>query len=144
MQALLALAGSPALAQTAASLAKSAAVTSAAASKSVSKPVPGRWTCVSRTTVEIAPVSFDTRGSAEAWVMVHRVKGEVVAAERIDQQRGREVPPHAAAATRAAWRWSARIFSSSERSDRVTGDGAGLRGLGRVPIRLAEQRRRPG
>jgi hypothetical protein len=77
---LLAFAGTPTLAQTAASLAKPAAVTSAAASKSI----PGRWTCVSRATIEIAPVSFDTSGSAEAWVMVHRVKGKVVAAERID------------------------------------------------------------
>jgi hypothetical protein len=41
------------------------------------------WTCVSRARVEIAPVSFDTYGTPEAWVVVHRVNGEVVAAERV-------------------------------------------------------------
>jgi hypothetical protein len=78
----LALAGTPALAQTPASVAKPAVVSAAAAPK----PAPGRWTCLSRTVVEIAPVSFDSFGSAEAWVVVHRVKGEVVASERIDKR----------------------------------------------------------
>jgi hypothetical protein len=76
----LAVAAAPALAQVPVS--KPAVVSAAAASKSA----PGRWTCMSRATVEIAPVSFDTTGGAEAWVMVYRVKGEVVAAERIDKR----------------------------------------------------------
>ncbi len=38
---------------------------------------------MSRTTVEISPVSYDTRGMASAWVMVQRDKGEIVAAERV-------------------------------------------------------------
>jgi hypothetical protein len=80
--ALAALSVAPAVAQTASSLAKPAAVSSAAASR----PTPDRWICVSRTTVEIAPVSFDTVGAAEAWVMVHRMNGKVVAAERIEKR----------------------------------------------------------
>jgi hypothetical protein len=75
--------GLTAHAQTPSALSKPASVAAAA-----SASAPGRWTCVSRATIEIAPVSFDTKGSAEAWVMVYRVKGEVLAAERID---GREV-----------------------------------------------------
>ena len=43
----------------------------------------GKWTCVSRTVVEIAPVSHDMAGEPLAWVRVHRVQGEIVAAERI-------------------------------------------------------------
>jgi len=44
----------------------------------------GKWTCVSRATIEIAPVSYDTRGQASAWVMVHRDHGEIIASERVD------------------------------------------------------------
>lgn len=42
-----------------------------------------RWTCVSRAVVEIAPVSFDTSGEPSGWVMVQRINGEVIAAERV-------------------------------------------------------------
>lgn len=45
----------------------------------------GKWTCMSATTVEIAPVSFDARGLASAWVRVYRDRGEIVAAERISR-----------------------------------------------------------
>lgn len=55
---------------------------------SASSVAATRWTCVSRAVVEIAPVSFDTRGEPSGWVMVHRVNGEVTAAERVD---GKEV-----------------------------------------------------
>jgi hypothetical protein len=47
----------------------------------------GKWTCMSTATVEIAPVSFDARGLADAWVMVHRSRGEIVAAERVSQKQ---------------------------------------------------------
>jgi len=40
------------------------------------------WQCQAKV-VEIAPVSQDTNGRATAWVMVHRVGGEVIAAERL-------------------------------------------------------------
>ncbi|MFT3725560.1 MAG: hypothetical protein QM773_18475 [Hyphomonadaceae bacterium] len=33
--------------------------------------------------VELAPVSHDTAGRPSEWVMVHRVKGEIIAAERV-------------------------------------------------------------
>lgn len=36
--------------------------------------------------IEIAPVSFDTGGRPSAWVVVYRVDGEVVAAERVSPQ----------------------------------------------------------
>jgi hypothetical protein len=45
----------------------------------------GKWTCVSRTVVEIAPVSYDTAGEPNAWVRVHRIQGEIVADERISR-----------------------------------------------------------
>jgi hypothetical protein len=51
----------------------------------------GKWTCMSTATVEIAPVSFDARGLADAWVMVHRAKGEIVAAERIGQKQVEQI-----------------------------------------------------
>jgi hypothetical protein len=40
------------------------------------------WQCQAKV-VEIAPVSQDTTGKATAWVMVHRVGGEIIAAERL-------------------------------------------------------------
>ncbi len=40
------------------------------------------WQCAAKV-VEIAPVSQDTNGRATAWVMVHRVGGEIIAAERL-------------------------------------------------------------
>jgi hypothetical protein len=44
-----------------------------------------KWTCVSRAVVEIAPVSYDTTGSPSGWVRVHRVQGDIVAAERVSR-----------------------------------------------------------
>src|SRR5262245_40552634 len=87
LKGLLSLAGilaalaSPAaaFAQTAAGLAKSASISS----QGTMPGAAGKWTCLSATTVEIAPVSFDTRGEADAWVVVHRTRGEIVAAQRI-------------------------------------------------------------
>ena len=38
------------------------------------------WTCPF-SVVELAPVSEETNGKAQAWVMVHRVNGEIVAAD---------------------------------------------------------------
>ena len=76
---LLALAG-PALGQMA------PPSRSSIAASAVSESAPERWICASRTTIEIAPVSFDTAGHAEAWVMVHRIEGEVIAAERITKR----------------------------------------------------------
>lgn len=40
------------------------------------------WQCAAKV-VEIAPVSQDTNGRATGWVMVHRVGGEIIAAERL-------------------------------------------------------------
>ena len=85
--ALGALIGLQATAQTpAAGLVKPAAMQAAA-----SKAAPGKWTCMSRATVEIAPVSFDTSGEPAAWVMVHRIKGEIVASERISARQVDEI-----------------------------------------------------
>ena len=53
------------------------------------------WTCVSRANVEIAPVSFDTAGEPAAFVVVHRIDGEVIAAERVspaEVQKLRRLP----------------------------------------------------
>ena len=36
--------------------------------------------------IEIAPVSFDTAGRPSAWVVVHRVNGQVAAAERVSPE----------------------------------------------------------
>ena len=62
--------------------AKASTVRPAAAAAS---PGADRWTCVSRAVVEIAPVSFDTAGEPNRWVRVHRVDGEIVAAERVSE-----------------------------------------------------------
>lgn len=40
------------------------------------------WACQTKV-VEIAPVSEDASGRPDVWVMVHRVNGEVIAAERL-------------------------------------------------------------
>jgi len=53
------------------------------ASLSTSKPAAASsWACQAKV-VEIAPVSEDSAGRPTAWVLVHRVQGEVIAAERI-------------------------------------------------------------
>jgi len=83
--ALFAFAPSGAVAQAKAKLVKPAASSAASAS----------WTCMSRTNVEIAPVSFDTAGEPAAWVVVHRINGEVTAAERVspaEVQKLRRLP----------------------------------------------------
>jgi hypothetical protein len=62
------------------SLVKSASIASPAQKTGLA----GKWTCASRATIEIAPVSYDTRGRASAWVVVHRDHGEIIASERVD------------------------------------------------------------
>lgn len=64
--------------------AKSAGMKQASAASSTST---ARWTCVSRAVVEIAPVSFDTTGEPSGYVMVQRVNGEVIAAERVSSKQ---------------------------------------------------------
>jgi hypothetical protein len=76
------------------------AVAQTAKSKPVLKPVASSsastsWTCVSRASVEIAPVSFDTAGEPASFVVVHRMDGEVIAAERVspvEVQKLRRLP----------------------------------------------------
>ncbi len=70
--AVIAIAGPGALAQTGRT--QLAQVQPAAASST--------WKCAF-SVVELAPVSEDTGGRPTAWVMVHRIDGEVVAAERV-------------------------------------------------------------
>jgi hypothetical protein len=78
----------------------SGAVAQLAASKPVLKSAASSagatsWTCVSRANVEIAPVSFDSAGEPAAFVVVHRMDGEVVAAERVspvEVQKLRRLP----------------------------------------------------
>lgn len=48
------------------------------------------WQCQAKV-VEIAPVSQDTNGKATAWVMVHRVAGEIIAAERLSNTEVEQV-----------------------------------------------------
>lgn len=70
-------------AQTPGNLVKSASISTSGSKQ----PAPtAKWTCVSTATVELAPVSYDARGMASAWVMVHRDKGEIVAAERVSSK----------------------------------------------------------
>jgi hypothetical protein len=45
----------------------------------------GKWTCMFRQTVELAPVSFDVRGKP-SWVVVYRVKGEIIASQRVSER----------------------------------------------------------
>lgn len=81
------VAGISALVLTApASFAQKASGPSATAASTSLPGLHGRWICASRASIEVAPVSFDTAGGVEAWVVVHRVKGEVVAAERIGKR----------------------------------------------------------
>lgn len=68
--------GAIASAQTAAKPLKMAQ-TKAAASQAIST-----WSCPFAI-VELSPVSHDTAGRPSEWVMVHRVNGEIVAAERV-------------------------------------------------------------
>ena len=85
--ALIVAAPSGALAQAA----KKSVLTKPAASSATA----ASWTCVSRANVEIAPVSFDTAGEPSTWVVVHRINGEVIAAERVsavEVQKLRRLP----------------------------------------------------
>ncbi len=47
------------------------------------KPVMASAAACSSGLIEIAPVSFDASGRAEAWVVVYRINGEIVASERV-------------------------------------------------------------
>lgn len=47
------------------------------------QPIAASATVCAAGLIEIAPVSFDTAGRPDVWVVVHRVNGEVVAAERV-------------------------------------------------------------
>ncbi len=56
-----------------------------------SKPAAAvSWACTAKV-VELAPVSTDTRGNATGWVMVHRVKGEIIAAERVSNDEVEQI-----------------------------------------------------
>jgi hypothetical protein len=80
MVVLPAIVAAAAKAQAPSALARSAAVSAPAG-----KPgLAGKWTCVSLATIEIAPVSHDTRDRADAWLIVYRDRGEIIAAERVD------------------------------------------------------------
>lgn len=48
------------------------------------------WQCQAKM-VEIAPVSQDTNGKTTAWVMVYRVGGEIIAAERLTAREVEQV-----------------------------------------------------
>jgi hypothetical protein len=63
--------------------ARTSAVANPAMAAAVSPTSVLRWTCVSRAVIEIAPVSYDTAGAPSGWVVVHRVKGEIIASERV-------------------------------------------------------------
>jgi len=67
----VAAASSPAFAQTA-----------KAGSLANVKPVMASAAACTSGLMELAPVSFDGNGRAEAWVVVYRINGEIVAAER--------------------------------------------------------------
>ncbi len=53
------------------------------ATLSSAKPVLASVMACSTGLIEIAPVSFDTNGRVEAWVVVYRINGEIVASERV-------------------------------------------------------------
>jgi hypothetical protein len=76
-------------------LAQAAQTKSAMVKPAASSAAAASWTCVSRANVEIAPVSFDTAGEPSTWVVVHRIDGEVIAAERVsavEAQKLRRLP----------------------------------------------------
>src|SRR5690349_19896483 len=50
----------------------------------------GKWTCLFRQTVEIAPVSFDVRGKP-SWVVVYRNKGEIIASQRVSESEMEQI-----------------------------------------------------
>lgn len=84
----LPLAGLAALAMGASTTAAAQSPRASTARPAAIAATPGgmdRWTCVSRAVVEIAPVSYDTAGAPTGWVRVHRIQGEIVAAERVSR-----------------------------------------------------------
>lgn len=67
------------------------AQTTKQASLNMAKPAAAAsWACQTKV-VEIAPVSEETNGRPTAWVMVHRVQGEIVAAERLSASEVEQV-----------------------------------------------------
>ncbi len=77
-------------AQTAVNLVKPASLAASGRTSATGASSVNRWTCTFKT-VEIAPVSFDTSGGATGWVMVYRVKGEVIASERISEREAQQL-----------------------------------------------------
>lgn len=72
---------SPALAQTAATASRIASA-SIEAARGVT-PAGGNWACASSSSFEIAEVSSDVASDKTAYVLIHRVKGEPIASQRL-------------------------------------------------------------
>ncbi len=72
-----------ALASSLALLSPAFAQTRPAAGLATVKPIAASATACASGLIEIAPVSFDTAGRPDAWVVVHRVNGEIVASQRV-------------------------------------------------------------
>ncbi|MDP3493885.1 MAG: hypothetical protein Q8R82_12285 [Hyphomonadaceae bacterium] len=72
------------------SAASAQTVKQASLSTSKSATAASSWACQAKV-VEIAPVSQDTNGRPTAWVMVHRVQGEIIAAERLSASEVEQV-----------------------------------------------------
>ena len=66
------------------------------------QPVAASATACATGLIEIAPISFDMGGRPEAWVVVYRVDGEVVAAERVTPQEIEQL--HRAPCKADGWR----------------------------------------
>lgn len=66
------------------------------------QPVAASATACTTGLIEIAPVSFDAGGKASAWVIVHRVDGEIVASERVTEQEIEQL--HRAPCKADGWR----------------------------------------
>jgi hypothetical protein len=66
------------------------------------RPIAASATACAAGLIEIAPVSFDTAGRPDVWVVVHRVNGEVVAAERVSPSEVEKIS-HAPCGAKA-WR----------------------------------------
>ncbi len=72
---------SPALAQTAATAGRVAAASVEAPKGATS--ATGAWACASSSSFEIAEVSTDVASEKTAYVLIHRVKGEPIASQRL-------------------------------------------------------------
>lgn len=77
-------------AQTGTNLVKPASLAASNGTSATGASNVNRWTCTFKT-VEIAPVSFDTSGGATGWVIVYRMKGEVIASERISARKAQQL-----------------------------------------------------